>query len=105
MPTVLVRLNEAGCLAPLPVYRNSFDEAVGGQRVRVVGAERNPLVVSALREMLECDGRFELVNAVQSGKQFLDLAAEAGFDVAVIGWKLADHGRRRNPRGSPEPQA
>lgn len=58
--------------------------------MRVVGAERNPLVVSALRQMLECDGRFELVNAVQSGKQFLDLAAEAGFDVAVIGWKLAD---------------
>ncbi|RAZ88336.1 DNA-binding response regulator [Mesorhizobium hawassense] len=66
------------------------DEAVGERRVRVVVAERNPLVISALREMLECDGRFELVSAVQSGKQFLELAAEAEFDVAVIGWKLAD---------------
>ncbi len=65
-------------------------KAIGERRVRVVVAERNPLVVSALREMLECDGRFELLSAVQSGKQFLELAKDAAFDVAVIGWKLAD---------------
>lgn len=66
------------------------NEAVGEQRVRVIVAERNPLVVSALREMLECDGRFELLSSVPSGKQFLELAANTRFDVAVIGWKLAD---------------
>src|SRR5438034_9412141 len=66
------------------------NEAIGGRRVRVVLAERNPLVISALREMLECDGRFELLSSVQSGKQFLELATSTGFDVAVIGWKLAD---------------
>ncbi|MGX5802514.1 LuxR C-terminal-related transcriptional regulator [Bradyrhizobium sp. Arg314] len=66
------------------------NEATTGRRVRVVVAERNPLVVSALREMLECDGRFELLGAVQSGTQFLELAATTQFDVAVIGWKLAD---------------
>ena len=66
------------------------NEAIAERRVRVVVAERNPLVVSALREMLECDGRFELVASVQSGKQLLELAAEPEFDVAVIGWKLAD---------------
>ncbi|RVC60392.1 response regulator transcription factor, partial [Mesorhizobium sp. M4B.F.Ca.ET.088.02.2.1] len=60
------------------------------RRVRVIVAERNPLVISALREMLECDGRFELLATVQSGKQFLEFAAEPDFDVAVIGWKLAD---------------
>ena len=58
--------------------------------MRIVVAERNPFVISALREMLECDGRFELLGSVQSGKQFLDLAAKGGFDVAIIGWKLAD---------------
>ncbi|RUW76585.1 DNA-binding response regulator, partial [Mesorhizobium sp. M4B.F.Ca.ET.049.02.1.2] len=36
------------------------------RRVRVIVAERNPLVISALREMLECDGRFELLATVQS---------------------------------------
>ncbi|MER8462442.1 response regulator transcription factor [Mesorhizobium sp. M1396] len=65
-------------------------KAIEARRVRVVVAERNPLVISALREMLDCDGRFELVASVQSGRHFLDLAAEAEFDVAVIGWKLAD---------------
>ncbi|RUW19632.1 response regulator transcription factor [Mesorhizobium sp. M4B.F.Ca.ET.215.01.1.1] len=60
------------------------------RRVRVIVAERNPLVISALREMLECDGRFELLATVQSGKQFLEFAAEPDFDVALIGWKLAD---------------
>ena len=65
-------------------------EAIGERRVRVIVAERNPLVVSALREMLECDGRFEFLGSMQSGKQLLDLAAAPQFDVAVIGWKLAD---------------
>jgi DNA-binding NarL/FixJ family response regulator len=65
-------------------------ETIAGQRVRVVVAERNPLVVSALREMLECDGRFEFFGSVQSGRQFLELAAAPQFHVAVIGWKLAD---------------
>ncbi|TGQ56463.1 DNA-binding response regulator, partial [Mesorhizobium sp. M1C.F.Ca.ET.212.01.1.1] len=36
------------------------NEANTERRVRVVVAERNPFVVSALREMLECDGRFDL---------------------------------------------
>ena len=66
------------------------NEANAERRVRVVVAERNPLVVSALREMLECDGRFDLLGAVHSGAQFLELAVTTTFDVAVIGWKLAD---------------
>ena len=65
-------------------------EAIGGRRVRVIVAERNPLVVSALREMLECDGRFEFLGSMQSGKQLLDLAAAPQFDVAILAWKLSD---------------
>ncbi|RWL86674.1 MAG: response regulator transcription factor [Mesorhizobium sp.] len=66
------------------------NEANTERRVRVVVAERNPFVVSALREMLECDGRFDLLGTVHSGAQFLDMAATTPFDVAVVGWKLAD---------------
>lgn len=65
-------------------------KAIGDRRMRIVVAERNPFVISALREMLECDGRFDLLSTVQSGKQFLDLAIKGGFDVAIVGWKLAD---------------
>ncbi len=81
-------VQDGSFLSTRPASTN--EPQTGRQRVRVVVAERNPLVVSALREMLECDGRFELLEAVQSGKQFLELAAQAKFDVAVVGWKLAD---------------
>jgi DNA-binding NarL/FixJ family response regulator len=81
-------VQDGSFLSTRPASTN--EPQTGRQRVRVVVAERNPLVVSALREMLECDGRFEFLEAVQSGKQFLELAARARFDVAVIGWKLAD---------------
>lgn len=64
--------------------------AVADRRMGMVVAERNPLVTSALREMVEADGRFELLRTVRSGSQFLELANEGGFDVAVVGWKLAD---------------
>ncbi|MBA8907968.1 LuxR C-terminal-related transcriptional regulator [Aminobacter ciceronei] len=59
--------------------------------VRVLIAERNPLVLSALREMIERDPRFALAECVQAGSALLQAASErAEFDVAVVGWKLAD---------------
>jgi len=79
-----------GQTLPLNTKSAKTNEANAERRVRVVVAERNPLVVSALREMLECDGRFDLLGAVHSGAQFLELAVTTTFDVAVIGWKLAD---------------
>lgn len=84
------RSTAPGQTLPLNIESAKTNEANTDRRVRVVVAERNPLVVSALREMLECDGRFDLLGAVQSGTQFLELAATTQFDVAVIGWKLAD---------------
>jgi DNA-binding NarL/FixJ family response regulator len=74
----------------LKITSQTSDKAIEARRVRVVVAERNPLVISALRDMLECDGRFDLRACVQSGRHFLDLAEEGEFDVAVIGWKLSD---------------
>ena len=61
-------------------------------RFRVLIAERNPLVVAALADMISRDSRFELVESLQTGKAFLQAAAraETGFDVAVLGWKLSD---------------
>jgi DNA-binding NarL/FixJ family response regulator len=55
-------------------------------------AERNPLVLAALGDMIKRDDRFELVLSVQTGKAFLEAASAAtpAFDVAVIGWKLSD---------------
>jgi DNA-binding NarL/FixJ family response regulator len=59
---------------------------------KVLVAERNPLVVSALADMIARDGRFDLAGTMQNGEEFLDELArpERGFDLAVLGWKLAD---------------
>lgn len=60
-------------------------------RFRVLIAERNPLVIAALRDMLTRDSRFELAESVQTGKAFLEAAATGSlFDIAVLGWKLSD---------------
>src|SRR5258708_7310981 len=60
--------------------------------IRVLVAEPNPLVVAGLREIIERDGHFVLAGCVQSGAALLELAGEPNFDVALIGWKLADMG-------------
>ena len=61
-------------------------------RFRVMIAERNPLVLAALGDMIKRDDRFELVQSVQAGAAFMAAAtvAEPAFDVAIVGWKLSD---------------
>ena len=64
----------------------------GEKKFRVLIAERNPLVVAALGDMIHRDSRFDMVGSVQAGEAFLEAASqgEPGFDLAVLGWKLAD---------------
>lgn len=59
---------------------------------RVLVAERNPLVVAGLVDMISRDARFELVASLHSGAEFLEMTAkqEPAFDVAVLGWRLSD---------------
>ncbi|WP_448956075.1 LuxR C-terminal-related transcriptional regulator [Labrys neptuniae] len=59
-------------------------------RFKVLIAERNPLVVAALGDMIRHDDRFDLVGSLQSGEAFLAAAAQPDFDLAVLGWKLSD---------------
>lgn len=61
-------------------------------RFRVLVAERNPLVIAALSDMMKDDSRFHLVGSLQSGEAVLRAAtaAEPAFDVAVLGWELSD---------------
>lgn len=62
------------------------------RKFRILVAERNPLVVSALADMISRDGRFDLGENVTSGKAFLEACSMPGpgFDLAVLGWKLTD---------------
>ncbi|WP_448116850.1 LuxR C-terminal-related transcriptional regulator [Mesorhizobium amorphae] len=64
----------------------------GEKKFRVLIAERNPLVVAALGDMIHRDSRFDMVGSVQAGEAFLEAVSqgEPGFDLAVLGWRLAD---------------
>lgn len=50
------------------------------------------MVASALRDMLDRDDRFDLVDHVESGEAFLSIveANRTAFDIAILGWKLGD---------------
>lgn len=62
------------------------------KKLNVLIAERNPLVISALRDMISRDERFDFAEGVQSGEAFIRAVEEArpAFDVAIVGWKLSD---------------
>lgn len=55
-------------------------------------AERNQLVISAMRNIISRDERFDFAAGIHSGKEFLKTVEEAQtvFDVAILGWKLSD---------------
>lgn len=75
-----------------PGWETDATPMTGEKKFRVLIAERNPLVVAALGDMIHRDSRFDLVGSVQAGEAFLEAVSqgEPGFDLAVLGWKLSD---------------
>ena len=61
-------------------------------RLNVLIAERNPLVIAAVRDLVGRDERFNFAGSMQSGEAFIEAAAKqpVEFDVAIIGWRLSD---------------
>ncbi len=60
--------------------------------IDVAIADKNPLVLSALSELIDRDGRFNLVLTVKSSDSFLHAIERARVRVGVIGWLLPPHG-------------
>jgi two-component system, NarL family, nitrate/nitrite response regulator NarP len=62
------------------------------KKLKVLIAERNPLVISALCHLIGRDDRFESADGVQSGEAFIRAVEQMqpAFDVAILGWKLSD---------------
>jgi DNA-binding NarL/FixJ family response regulator len=79
---------QSGVKTPGPGLRSM----VGDSKFRVLIAERNPLVVAALRDMIARDTRFEVAGSVQTGEAVVEAAAAGhpGFDIVILGWKLFD---------------
>ncbi len=63
-------------------------------RIRVVLADKNPMVVSGVRHLLEGGGRFHVIATASDGESFLELARQHRFELGIIGWEMARGGGR-----------
>lgn len=61
-------------------------EAETDRPIEVVVADKNPLVLSGLKQMFFEDPRFTLVATASDGERFLQAVESLRFDVGVIGW-------------------
>ncbi|MEO1207111.1 MAG: response regulator transcription factor [Pseudomonadota bacterium] len=90
-------------LAPEPVHLNDRSNqrtssqverpAPAGQkrqRTRIAIADKNPVVRAGLRDYLEKDGRFEVIDVVNGGNAFVSVCEKYAIDVGVIGWAMPD---------------
>ena len=62
------------------------------QVIDVAVADKNPLVLSALSELLDRDPRFNLVLTVKASDAFLQSVARTSVHVGIIGWALPPDG-------------
>lgn len=56
--------------------------------VDVVIADKNPLVLSGLKQLFAEDKRFRVVATATDGERFLAAVERLSFDVGVIGWVM-----------------
>jgi DNA-binding NarL/FixJ family response regulator len=57
---------------------------------RLAIADANPLVMAALRELFEREGRFKVVHICTGGAALVSALLQSRCDVAVAGWRLSD---------------
>jgi two-component system nitrate/nitrite response regulator NarP len=56
--------------------------------IEVAIADKNPLVLAGLKQLIAEDDRFRLVVTATDGDRFLDALDRLPFDVGVIGWVM-----------------
>ena len=56
--------------------------------IDVILADKNPLVIRGLKQIIARDARFRLATAVPDGRRFVAEVKRRRFDVAVIGWEM-----------------
>lgn len=54
----------------------------------MIVADKSPLVISGLRQLIAADRRFRVLAAVADGRAFLAEIRRRPFDVGVIGWEM-----------------
>lgn len=76
--------------------------------ISTVIADKNPLTLRGLEQLLHADKRFNLLSTAIDGERFMAAVERSYFDVGVIGWEMpyldgrevlqAMRGRHRAPR-------
>lgn len=56
--------------------------------IKVVVADKSPLVRAGLTAFFENDGRFNLLAAVADGEDFMEIVERTEFAIGVIGWDM-----------------
>jgi two-component system nitrate/nitrite response regulator NarP len=56
--------------------------------ISVILADKNPLVIRGLKQIIGRDPRFHLAATVADGRRFIAEVRKRKFDVAVIGWEM-----------------
>jgi two-component system nitrate/nitrite response regulator NarP len=62
----------------------------GAPRPTVSIADKSPVVRSGLREFITRDGRFEVLDAVATGGEFIAAIEQKPTDIGIIGWSFPD---------------
>lgn len=57
-------------------------------RVEIVIADKNPVVLNGLKQLFESDEHFHLVITASDGERFLQALERLDFDVGIIGWEM-----------------
>ncbi len=68
----------------------SPEHEANSPRPKIVVADKNPVVRAGLKDFIERDGRFEVIDVLPTGGAFLALIEHQPVDIAVIGWSLPD---------------
>lgn len=55
---------------------------------RIAIADKNPLVLTGLENLLEDEDRFVLSGTAKTGGEFVDMAKADTFDVGITGWEM-----------------
>lgn len=70
------------------------DNSRNSDQMSVVLADKNPMVLAGMRQLLESDGRFRVIATAADGERFLELARQHRFQIGIIGWEMPSHGGR-----------
>jgi len=86
-----VRARGPATPAPCLLSKGSSPSSTrSGVRTPIVVADKNPVVRAGLKDFLNRDGRFDVIETVNGGNPFISFCEANRIQLGVIGWSLPD---------------